>query len=131
MPVLDTCFVIDFLRGDAGAAKVMALLQQGSRPLGITPHTEFELYAGIGRSRQPDTEKQRVEAFLAELVSFPFSPAAARAAGLLEARLSAAGRRPFILDLFIGCTALHAGEPIVTRDRDPFEAIPGLEVLAY
>lgn len=131
MPVLDTCFVIDFLRGDPAAMRLMTLLQQGTRPLGITSHTEFELYAGIGRSRRPDAEKQRVEEFLAELVRFPFTPEAARTAGLMEAKLSAEGRAPPILDLLIGRTALHSGEPIVTRDGRPFQAIPGLEVLVY
>lgn len=131
MPALDTCFVIDFLRGDPKAAAVMRLLQQGTRPLGISPHTEFELYAGIGRSTRPDTEKQRVEAFLAELVRFPFSSEAARMAGLLEAQLAKQGVRPPVMDLLIGCSALHAGEPIVTRDAAPFQRIAGLEVLAY
>ncbi|MFA5943331.1 MAG: PIN domain-containing protein [Candidatus Thermoplasmatota archaeon] len=131
MPVLDTCFVIDFLRGDPGAVRLLTLLQQGSRPLGITAHTEFELFAGIGRSRQPDADKQPLESFLAELVRFPFTSEAARTAGLLEAQLASKGQRPAILDLLIGCTALHAGEPVVTRDRNPFQSIPGLEVLAY
>lgn len=131
VPALDTCFVIDFLRGDARAAAVMRLLQQGTRPLGITPHTEFELYAGIGRSARPDAEKQRTEAFLAELVRFPFTSEAARTAGLMEAQLAAQGIRPPLIDLFIGCSALHAGEPIVTRDAASFKRVTGLEVLVY
>lgn len=131
MPVLDTCFILDVLRGEARAEGVWRLLQQGTRPLGISPHSEYELYRGIGRSTRPDAEKQRVEAFLAELVRFPFSSEVARLAGLMDARLSAEGTRPSALDLFIGCAALHAGEPVVTRDAGPFRAIPGLEVLAY
>jgi tRNA(fMet)-specific endonuclease VapC len=131
MPALDTCFVIDFLRGDPGAIAVMRLLQQGTRPLGISPHVEYELYAGIGRSNQPDAAKQRVEAFLAELVRFPFTPEAARMAGLLDARLAAQGVRLPVMDLLIGCSALHAGEPVVTRDASPFRRIEGLEVLVY
>jgi tRNA(fMet)-specific endonuclease VapC len=131
MPALDTCFVIDFLRGDPRAVAVMRLLQQGTRPLGISPHVEFELYAGIGRSSRPDAEKQRIEAFLAEIVRFPFTSEAARTAGLLDAQLAAQGARAPLMDLLIGASALHAGEPLVTRDAGPFQRIAGLEVLAY
>lgn len=131
MPVLDTCFVIDVMDGETAARDVLRLLQKGTRPLGISPHTEFELYSGIGRSKEPDAGKQELEAFLAELVRFPFSAQVARLAGLLEADLARRGKRPPLLDLFIGCAALHAGEPIVTRDVTHFRAIPGLEVLAY
>lgn len=131
MPVLDTCFVIDALADEPAARDVLRMLQGGTRPLGIALHTEFELYAGIGRSRTADSGKQELEAFLAELVRFPFSSEVARFAGLLEAELSRQGKRPPLLDLLIGCAALHAGEPIVTRDAAPFRAIPGLEVLAY
>jgi len=34
-------------------------------------------------------------------------------------------------DLWIGATALEAGEPLVTRDRDHFSRIAGLTVLGY
>lgn len=131
MPVLDTCFVIDFLRGDEAATRLLGLLQQGSRPLGVGPHTEFELYQGIGRSRAPEAEKQRVDSFLAELVHFPFNSEAARTAGLLDAQLADRGRRPAILDLLIACTAMAAREPVVTRDNGLLRDIPGLEVLGY
>lgn len=131
MPVLDTTFVIDFLRGDEKAARVMRMLQQGAAPVGVTPYTHFELYAGIGRSRRPDEEKQRVEGFLRSLVVFPFEPEAAKLAGLLDAQLAAGGRTTGLLDLLIGCTALHHGEAIVTRNKKHFEAIPGLDVLVY
>lgn len=131
MPVLDTTFVVDFLRGDEGAKRLMRLLQQGSAPLGVTPYTHFELYSGIGRSRRPDEEKRKVESFLRSMVVFPFEPEAAKAAGLLDARFSREGAPLPLLDLLIGATALHHGEAVVTRNKKHFEAIPGLEVLAY
>lgn len=131
MPVLDTGFAIDFLRGDERATRLMHLLQQGSDPLGVTPYTHFELYSGIGRSHRPDEETRKVEGFLRSLVVFPFEPEAAKHAGLLDARLQREGASIGLLDLLIGCTALHHGESVVTRNKRDFEAIPGLRVLAY
>lgn len=131
MPILDTTFVIDFLRGDGAAARLMRLLQQESAPLGITPYTHYELYAGLGRSARPDDEKRRVDGFLRMLVVFPFEAEAAKMAGLLDARLARDGTPIGLLDLLIGCIAVHHGEAVVTRNRRHFEPIPGLEVLGY
>lgn len=131
MPVLDTSFVIDFLAGDERALRVLRLLQQGTAPLGVTPYTHFELFAGVGRSARGDEERRKVEDFLRELFVFPFDVEAAKMAGLLDARLAAEGKSIGVVDLLIGCTAVHHGEAIVTRNKKHFQHIPGLEVLAY
>lgn len=109
----------------------MGILQQGSAPLGITPHILFELQGGIARSRRPEEEKSHVDGFLRSVITFPFEPEAARAAANLDARLEADGERVNLVDLFIGCTAVHHGEPVVSRDRRDFGRIPELEVLEY
>lgn len=131
MPILDTSFVIDLLAGDQDAARLLRLLQQGSAPVGVTPYTHFELYAGVGRSRRAAEEGRKVEDFLRELFLFPFEPEAAKAAGFLDARLAAEGKNVGLVDLLIGATALHHGEAVVTRNKRHFEMIPGLEVLVY
>jgi predicted nucleic acid-binding protein len=131
MPLLDTCFLIDAMAGEPGAARVLELLAKGSLPLGVSPLTHFELYAGIGRSRNGDEEKQRVEAMLAGLAVFELAPEAARAAGLLDARLSREGRRIPVMDLLLAATALHHGQDLVTRNAKDFGHVPGLRVLAY
>lgn len=131
MPVFDTSFVVDFLRGDEGARRLMRLLERGAAPLGVTPYTHFELYAGIGRSDRAAEEKRRVESLLDALVVFPFEAEAAKFAGLLDARLEREGRSVGLVDLLMGCTALHHGESLVTRNRKHFAPIPGLDVLAY
>lgn len=131
MPVLDTSFVIDFLEGEEDAVTIFDFLQQGSAPLGVTSYTHFELYAGIGRSSQPDQERQQVEGFLDGLSVFGFAPEAARQAGLLDAELAAEGEPVGLVDLMIAATALHHGQSVVTRDPGGFGRVPGLEVLSY
>lgn len=131
MPVLDTSYVIDFLEGEEDAVTIFDFLRQGSAPLGITPYTHFELYAGVGRSSRSGEERQRVEGFLEGLTLFEFEPAAARQAGLLDAELAAEGRSASLVDLMIGAVALHHGQSVVTGDPDGFDPIPGLELLTY
>jgi tRNA(fMet)-specific endonuclease VapC len=131
MPLLDTCFVIDVLRGEPKAAALLDLLRQGSAPLGTSPHTHFELYAGIGRSKRPQEELQRVEAFLDSLAVFQFGPEAARQAGLLDAQLARDGETVSLIDLMIAATAMQAGQDLVTRNHNDFDRIPGLRVLRY
>lgn len=131
MPVLDTSFVIDFLEGEEDAVTIFDFLRQGSAPLGVSPYTHFELYAGIGRGRQPDRERRQVEGFLDGLTLFGFEPEAARQAGLLDAELAAEGEPVGLVDLMIAATALHHGQSVVTRDAGGFERVPGLEVLSY
>lgn len=131
MPVLDTAYVIDVLEGEEDAVTIFDYLRQGSAPLGVTPYTHFELYAGIGRSSRPEDERHRVEGLLAGLTVFPFEPEAARQAGLLDSEFAAEGRRVSLVDLMIASTALHHGQSVVTRDAGGFEHVPGLEVLSY
>ncbi len=131
MPLADTCFVIDVLRGDEKAVRLLDLLRQGSAPLGVSPYTHFELYAGIGRSNRPEKEIQKVEELLGALALFDFTPAVARQAGLLDAQLSRRGKAVSLVDLLIGCTAIQAGQDVVTRNARDFRQIPGLRVLAY
>lgn len=131
MPVLDTAYVIDVLEGEEDAVTIFDFLKQQSAPLGVTPWTHFELYAGIGRSERSDEERRRVEGFLDGLTFFEFEPAAARQAGLLDAELAEQGTPVSLVDLMIASTALHHGQSVVTKDADGFGPIPGLEVLSY
>lgn len=131
MPVFDTAFVIDLLGGDQDARRLLRLLQQGTTPLGVTPFTHFELYSGVGRSTRAVEETRKVEDLLTEILVFPVEPEAAKMAGLLDAKLAREGKTTSIVDLLIGCTALHHGESVVTRNRRHFEAVPGLQVLTY
>lgn len=131
MPLLDTCFVIDVLRGDAQAGRLLDMLRQGSAPLGVSPFTHFELFAGIGRSKRPEEEIQRVEEFLGALATFEFTPSAARQAGLLDAQMSSRGRTVSLVDLLIASTAIQAGQDLVTRNGKDFRHFPALRVLEY
>jgi predicted nucleic acid-binding protein len=62
------------------------------------------------------------------LIVFPFAPEAAKQAARIQAEMQAQGSRLPILDLLIGCTAVHHGQTLVTRDAD-FHRIKGLDVL--
>lgn len=131
MPLLDTTFAVDLLRGRAEAARLLRLLEQGTGPLGVSAITYYELYRGVGQSGRPDEERRKVDDLLRSLLVFPVEAEAAKQAGLLRAQLDSEGASVDPFDLLIGCTALHHGEDVVTRNRRDFERIPGLQVLHY
>lgn len=131
MPVLDTAFVVDVLRKDTRATRLLRLLQQSSAPLGVSTFTIYELNRGIGRTEDAEEEQQRVEGFLRAVTVFHLEPQAARQAGMMDAQLVARGITVSLVDLLIGATAMHHGEAVVTRNVRDFQAIPGLDVLAY
>ncbi len=72
--LLDTCVVIDLLRGDAGARAFQAGL--GQRPM-LSAMTVLELYAGVG-SRREETE---IEALIAASDVIRIDTTIARRAG--------------------------------------------------
>lgn len=131
MPLLDAAFLVDVLRGNKKAAALFSLLRQESAPLGTCPHVHGELHKGVGLSDRPDEQRRMVDELLKALAVFEFTPEAAKVAGRLQAEWTRKGKAASPLDLLLGCTALHHGEALVTRNRRHFEGIPGLEILAY
>lgn len=131
MVLLDTAPLVDYLRGDPEAVRVFEFLQGNPRPIGTTPFTYLELFRGVGRAEHPSRERRAIEGLLGSMHVFEFPPEAAQQAGLLEARLRSQGDPVPLVDLLIGCIALHHGQPVLTTDEKDYGKIPGLEVFGY
>lgn len=50
---------------------------------------------------------------------------------VLDGELARRGETIGPIDAVIAATALHLGEPVVTRNRRDFERVPGLRVVSY
>ena len=131
---IDTSFCVDFIReqkrGDKGAA-LTKLKTLGKTKLYISIFTLCELRAGAELSNNPKTELRKVDNFLTFVnVVYPdFSFSIIY--GETEAILRKNGTPIPVMDLLIGCTAKLAGMPILTKDTEHFDRIPGLVVEAY
>ncbi|NJK82275.1 MAG: type II toxin-antitoxin system VapC family toxin [Chloroflexaceae bacterium] len=72
-----------------------------------------ELVRGIYRSRTPQQERLRVQAFVQRFVVLPFDSAAAEHAGRVRAELDALGRPIGVVDVYIAAVAIAGGLTLV------------------
>ena len=131
MVVLDTCFLIDLMRGHQKEVAMLNQLLESPAPLGVSAITVMELHAGVTRSAVPSSTRHKVVEALEGLNVEPITREIAAMAGELEGLLSKAGKTLDPLDLLIGATALHLDEPLVTRNLRHFQRLEGLKVLGY
>jgi len=130
--ILDTSFVEDVAREDNCAlAKADSLVETGT-PERLSAMTLYELYWGVGYVEQQQAERGVVDAVLDTKEIYHVTPEIARKAGRIAGMLASDGQPlndPG--DEIIGATGIVHDEPVLTRNVDHFERIPGLEVESY
>jgi len=90
-----------------------------------------ELQAGVRLSTKPKQELKRINT-LFELLTVVYPDFFfATSYGEVEALLRKRGRSIPTMDLLIGVTAKIHGLPLITRDINHFQRIPGLKVEEY
>lgn len=130
--ILDTSFVEDVAREDADAFERATDLAAAGIPERLSVLTVYELYWGIGYVETPQAEKDSVDAVLETKEVYDVTPEIARKAGRIAGTLSSRGEPlndPG--DEIIGATGVVYDEPVLTKNVDDFERIPGLEVETY
>ena len=132
--ILNTCFCVDMIRetarNDRGPARdKLASLDESDSYISL--FTLCELRAGAELSRHPKLELSKIEQ-ISSYMNILY-PAAAFAVfyGETEAYLRKAGAPIPVMDLLIAVTAKLAGMPILTRDSEHFDRIPGIVVVRY
>lgn len=130
--ILDTSFVEDIASGDEAATERAEELVARGVPERLSVVTLYELYWGVGYVDAAQQERERFDAVLETKETYDVSPEIARKAGRIAGSLAADGRPlgdPG--DELIGATGLVEDEPVLTKNVDHFERIPGLEVVTY
>lgn len=127
----DTSFVIDVLRGDADALAVLDLIERESRPEKVSAVTVLELFEGVARADVPAEKRDAVTDVLESKHVVAADQAVMRKAGRLSGELISDGEQIDREDCVIAATALVEDEPVVTRNVDHFERVPGLAVESY
>ena len=130
MPVLDTSFLVDLLRGREEALALLAELEERGTALATTPITALELYRGAHLSADPEGNLAAAKKILAALIVLPLDDDAAIVFGALSARLRSEGKRIGDFDQVIAAIALACDRVIVTRDGH-FSEVPGLVVVGW
>jgi len=125
LTIVDTCFLIDLMKGDHGAMAMTKL----HNPLKTTAISNAEFLYGAKMS----SKKRAGEVAEKFLRFFPVIPLDAEAAVIyadIAHGLSGRGRHISTFDELIAAIAIRNNEPLLTRDRH-FSAIDGLDVISY
>lgn len=123
--VLDTTVLIEHLRGKSD---VINKLEDAE--LATTVINAFEIYFGAFKSRKAEKNLTAAKGLLSTLDLLYITDSSAEKAGRVLAELQAKGKNIEMRDLFIGSIALEEGFSILTHNKQHFESIPELHVIA-
>ncbi|MFB6202127.1 MAG: type II toxin-antitoxin system VapC family toxin [Halorhabdus sp.] len=129
--IQDTSYIIDLLRGDENAIRLLNIVEKEARPQKMSSVTVLELYEGIARSQTPETKRERILEILDTKHVVSADHTVMRKAGKLSGELINDGERIEREDCIIAATALLNDEPVITRNTKHFGRIDGLEVRSY
>jgi tRNA(fMet)-specific endonuclease VapC len=128
--LLDTSFLIDLMDGDEAAIEKATELEADLVQQRLSSMTLFELFYGVARAADSETERETVEEVLASKPVHSADAAVMRKAGRLSGQLRNDGTAVGDGDVIIGATASVLEEPVLTRNVEDFERL-GVEVESY
>lgn len=127
----DTTFIVDILRGDLEALKHLEEIERRNIPEKVSAITALELYEGLYQIDKSEPEKQSIRDVIRSKNVLAADHDVMKEAGHLSGQLLQTGQQVDREDCIIAATALKEGEPVLTRNNDHFERIPGLGVETY
>ncbi len=129
--LLDTTFLIDFLRGEEKAIKFMQKNESGL--IFTTEINVFEIVTGVYASKDNIKEYlERINALLSNLIVLNLDRKSSIKAGEITGNLIKQGQKIQETDCLIAAIALTNGlNVIVTENKKHFERIKEIEVLSY
>lgn len=135
MYLLDTAYLIDLVRGKAGAVGLARRIDEEGVYVAISVATYHEYMLGVFLShRRKERLKEMLKRAELELTRFdilPYSVDIARRTAEIYALLLKEGKTLPLADVIIACTALEYRLNLVTRNVEHFSRIPGLEIVSY
>ncbi|KKG18604.1 twitching motility protein PilT [Methanosarcina sp. 2.H.T.1A.6] len=130
MPVLDTSFIVDLLRGREEALQKLAEMEAQEIPLSTTEINVLELYRGAYLSRKTHKNLEEIKKLLECFQVLELEESVYEVFASLSANLLSKGRTIGAFDELIASIILCHDGKIVTRDNH-FTKVTGLEVIVY
>jgi predicted nucleic acid-binding protein len=124
--LIDTDWVVDYLKGKAPAVQLLESLAQEGAAISLI--TYGEIYEGIyfGNDRQRHEQGFRGLLHIVEVLSL--NPPILEEFARLRGELRAKGQLIGDLDLLIAATAVHHNLSLLTRNTRHFSRIPDLKL---
>lgn len=130
--ILDSCFLIDLLRGKEENVKQKArFLDQQFIVKAVTSISVMELWRGALKKDVSEQEKQRIKMLVSSYTLYSFDEEAALYAAEIEAHLSKNGEMIDMEDIMIAGIAKAKKESILTRNQKHFQKINELQIETY
>ncbi len=128
MKCLDSNILIDILRGDKYAEKIVDDLDEEGGAV-TTVINAYEILFGANKSYDKDNNVKEARRLLSKFDILSMNTEAAEIASDIHARLSKEGNLIDIRDIFIGAIALsHGCNTLITRNEKDFSRIKGLKI---
>lgn len=127
MFLLDTDFLISFLRGDLEAEKSMQALLHSGEVLSVSSISCAELYNGAFRSKMPGVPEQ-IDSFLSRFEIIDFGILEAKKAGEFMALLLNKGEWVGNFDALNAAIALTHNKKIISMNLKHYSKFKGLKV---
>lgn len=129
--ILDTNFIIDFLKGQSNALNKIDLLVKKDIAFAITTPTIFELYSGLIFLDKSEDEREKIISLLKDQIILSLDKNSAEKAGIIDGNLLKKGLKIDAEDSMIAGIAESYGETILTRNVKHFSRIRGIKIETY
>jgi tRNA(fMet)-specific endonuclease VapC len=124
--LLDTNVCIAAMRGHDHVRKNMRA--HAPHDCAISTVSIYELYSGVERCRQPETERMKVESFFRPLHLLPFDEEAAVTTARIRWSLEKQGQPIGSYDLMLAGQALTLDLILITDNTKEFQRVPELRL---
>lgn len=129
MKLLDTCFLVDLLRGDPGAVEASGRLKGATTTAVNVYELFFGVYYAAGDPRRRAAEAERL---VERLEVLPLGEDGAKASAKVMAELYRGGEALDVMDVFTSCIGMQRGcSEVLTRNTRHFSRVQGIEVETY
>jgi tRNA(fMet)-specific endonuclease VapC len=121
-----TCVALIRRRTDGAERILRRLVRHAVTDVAVGALTVAELEFGVAKSREPASNRARLDQFLLPLQILPFDDAAAALYGPIRADLESRGVGIGAIDMLLAAQALSFSAVMVTNNTSEFERVPGL-----
>ncbi len=129
--ILETTFLIDFLRNKPEAVEKLKFLRKKNIPISITTPSIVEIWTGLYHTKKTETEKKKILEVLESQIIHQLDKDSAKKAGEINGILARSGQSVGIVDSMIAGIACLNNEPILTRNIKHFGKIKNIKVESY
>lgn len=128
--ILETSFIIDFLKGENDAVSKMQSLLYENIAYEIAAPTIFELWGGLEILENSEKEREKIVSLIGGIIVYPLDEESAKIAGKIDGELVRKGQRIETEDCMIAGIAISNNKKVLTRDPH-FGRIEGLKIENY